>query len=175
MSARQLAIMPMVFHAARGDLAPLKTALTQALENHLTIGELQEVFTHQAAYAGFPRALDDLIILQELLRERAAQGLNDAAGQPAAALSPATDHYQLGIRNLEYLTGKTPPAVYWNADGMDHSLKAHLFGYLFSRDNLAPVNRELVAIGTLMGLGKSENQLRSHLALRVIWARVKAI
>ena len=106
MSARQLVIMPMVFHAARGDLAPLKTALTQALENHLTIGELQEIFTHQAAYAGFPRALDNLIILQELLRERAAQGLNDAAGQPAAALSPATDHYQLGIRNLEYLTGK---------------------------------------------------------------------
>ncbi|WP_373840424.1 carboxymuconolactone decarboxylase family protein, partial [Glaesserella sp.] len=44
-------------------------------------------------------------------------------------------------------------------------LKAHLFGYLFSRDNLSPVNRELVTVSTLAGLETVQNQLRSHLGI----------
>lgn len=53
----------------------------------------------------------------------------------------------------------------WNFDGVDYALKAHLFGYLFSRDNLSAVNRELVTVSTLASLETVQNQLRSHLGI----------
>lgn len=46
-----------------------------------------------------------------------------------------------------------------------YALKAHLFGYLFSRDNLSAVNRELVTVSTLASLETVQNQLRSHLGI----------
>ena len=48
---------------------------------------------------------------------------------------------------------------------MDYALKAHLFGYLFSRDNLPPLERELVVVSTLSALGNVNAQLRSHLRI----------
>jgi alkylhydroperoxidase/carboxymuconolactone decarboxylase family protein YurZ len=48
---------------------------------------------------------------------------------------------------------------------MDYALKAHLFGYLFSRDNLSPLERELVVVSTLSALGDVNAQLRSHLRI----------
>lgn len=53
----------------------------------------------------------------------------------------------------------------WNFDGVDYALKAHLFGYLFSRDNLSAVNRELVTVSTLASLETVQNQLCSHLGI----------
>lgn len=53
----------------------------------------------------------------------------------------------------------------WNFDGVDYALKAHLFDYLFSRDNLSVVNRELVTVSTLASLETVQNQLRSHLGI----------
>ena len=46
---------------------------------------------------------------------------------------------------------------------MDHALKSHLFGYLFSRDNLSYVDRELTTIATLAAVGNVNSQLISHL------------
>ncbi|WP_417763101.1 carboxymuconolactone decarboxylase family protein [Shewanella sp.] len=48
---------------------------------------------------------------------------------------------------------------------VDHALKAHLFGYLFSRDNLPPLDRELVVVSSLSALGNVNAQLRSHLRI----------
>ena len=58
---KQLAMVPIAFYATRGDLVQLKPALAQGLASGLTVNELREIFAHQYAYAGFPRALNGLL------------------------------------------------------------------------------------------------------------------
>ena len=81
-----------------------------------------------------------------------------------------TDYYQLGIERLADLN-KTPIEANRNplfenfSPTMDYALKAHLFGYLFSQDNLSPVEREIVVVSTLSAFGDVNAQLRSHLRI----------
>lgn len=161
---KQLAIVPIAFYSARGELAPLKSALEQGLARGLTVSELQEIFAHQYAYAGFPRALNGLLTLQNLLKERAEKGIGDEQDNPTAKTGP-TDYYALGTHTLNTLNGRDNSAILWHFEGIDYALKAHLFGYLFSRDNLSAVNREIVTVSTLAGLETVQSQLRSHLGI----------
>ncbi|TCT13026.1 quercetin dioxygenase-like cupin family protein [Bibersteinia trehalosi] len=158
----QLAMVKIAYFTAQGKLEPLKKELIEALEQGLTVSEISEVFTHQYAYAGFPRALNGLLTFQNLLKERAEKGIKDEQGKPATPTN-GQDHYTNGTKMLGLLSGNTPAETLWGADGVDYALKAHLFGYLFSRDNLSPLNRELISVGTLMALGGQEAQMRSHI------------
>ena len=162
LTAPQLAIVPIAFYSARGDLDHLKPAIEAGLASGLTVNELREVFAHQYAYAGFPRALNGLLTLQNVLKARQEKGIQDPQGQSPTP-HESTDYYALGTQTLNTLNGRDNSAVLWNFDGVDYALKAHLFGYLFSRDNLSPVNRELATVGTLASLETVQNQLRSHL------------
>ena len=161
---KQLAMVPIAFYATRGDLVQLKPALAQGLASGLTVNELREIFAHQYAYAGFPRALNGLLTLQNLLKERAEQGIQDTPGD-APKHTGHSDYYALGTHTLNTLSGRDNSAVLWQFDGVDYALKAHLFGYLFSRDNLSALNRELVTVSTLAGLETVQPQLRSHLTI----------
>lgn len=161
---KQLAIVPITFHSARGDLDHLKPAIEQGLASGLTVNELREIFAHQYTYAGFPRALNGLLTLQNVLKKRGEKGIQDPQGNPPTQAEP-TDYYALGTHTLNTLSGRDNSAMLWNFDGVDYALKAHLFGYLFSRDNLSAVNRELVTVSTLASLETVQNQLRSHLGI----------
>ncbi|WP_241482378.1 carboxymuconolactone decarboxylase family protein [Muribacter muris] len=76
-----------------------------------------------------------------------------------------TDYYALGTHTLNTLSGRDNSNLLWNFDGVDYALKAHLFGYLFCRDNLSAVNREIATVSTLASLETVQNQLRSHLGI----------
>ncbi|MFK4754781.1 cupin domain-containing carboxymuconolactone decarboxylase family protein [Oceanobacter antarcticus] len=163
LSARQLAIVPIAAFNATGDLNQLKTALQAGLEQGLTINEIKEVLSHQYAYVGFPRSLNGLGVFQGLLAERQQAGIVDPVGRVATVSPRDTDYYQLGTETLIYLTrGPASRPMYDFAPVMDHTLKTHLFGYLFSRDNLSYINRELTTIATLAALGNVNSQLISH-------------
>ncbi|MDG2938936.1 carboxymuconolactone decarboxylase family protein [Bisgaard Taxon 10/6] len=164
LTPQQLAIVPIAFYSARGDLTQLKPAIEQGLASGLTVNELREGFAHQYAYAGFPRALNGLLTLQNVLKERNEKGIQDPQGNSPTQAEPA-DYYALGTHTLNTLSRWDNSAVLWNFDGVDYALKAHLFGYLFSRDNLSAVNRELVTVSTLASLETVQNQLRSHLSI----------
>lgn len=129
------------------------------------MGEIQEIFTHQYAYAGFPRALNGMNTLQTVLKERQARGIRDPQGESAAAPPDNTDYYALGRQTLQTLGSPAADSVVANHEGIDRALKAHLFGYLFARGQLNYVNRELVTVSTLAALGKADAQLRSHLGI----------
>ena len=161
---KQLAIVPIAFYSARGDLDHLKPSFEQGLASGLTVNELREIFAHQYAYAGFPSALNGLLTLQNVLKERSEKGIQDPQGNLPTQAEP-TDYYALGAHTLNTLSGRDNSAVLWNFDGVDYALKAHLFGYLFSRDNLSAGNRELVTVSTLASLETVQNQLRSHLGI----------
>lgn len=44
-------------------------------------------------------------------------------------------------------------------------MKAHLFGYLFSRESLSYVDRELTTMSTLSALDGVDGQLTSHMSI----------
>ncbi|MCY6410949.1 carboxymuconolactone decarboxylase family protein [Acinetobacter sp. VNH17] len=170
LSTKQLSLIPIAAFTAIGDLEKLKPALIKGLENGLTVNEIKEVFAHQYAYAGFPRALNGMLTFKSLLEERQKQGIKDIQGALPSTLPSDTDYYQLGIERLAYLNKSSiqdnSKSLFENfSPTMDYALKAHLFGYLFSRDNLAPLEREIIVVSTLSALGDVNAQLRSHLRI----------
>lgn len=170
LSQKQLDLIPIAAFNATGNLEKLKPALVSGLESGLTVNEIKEVFAHQYAYAGFPRALNGMLTFKSLLEEREKQGIKDVQGAIPSTLTSDTNYYQLGIERLAYLNktsikDNTKPLFENFSPTMDYALKAHLFGYLFSRDNLSPLERELVVVSTLSALGDVNAQLRSHLRI----------
>lgn len=167
LTPKQLSLIPIAAFAATGDLAKLKPALIKGLDNGLTVNQIKEALAHQYAYAGFPRSLNGLLTFKNLLEQREKQGIKDIQGTMPDTLPANTDYYQLGTKTLGYLN-KTPagqPLFDNFSPTIDYALKAHLFGYLFSRNNLSYLDRELVTIATLSALANVNNQLKSHLKM----------
>ena len=57
---------------AKGDIEGLKAALATALDDGLTVNEAKEALSHLYAYTGFPRSLNGLGALQNVLEDRKA-------------------------------------------------------------------------------------------------------
>lgn len=87
LTAKQLAIVPIASLSALGDLDDLKTAIDKGLNAGLSVNEIQEVFTHQYAYAGFPRALNGINTLNAVLKERQNQGIVDKTDTQTVAFA----------------------------------------------------------------------------------------
>ena len=160
----QLTLIPLAYAVATGDTAQLDTDVDQGLAAGLTVSELTEAVSHQFAYIGAPKTLNGVAALQKRLETRKAQGISDPAGKPATDLGNA-DYYQLGTQTLAELSqAPTSRPIFDFAPALDYAIKAQLFGYQFSRDNLGAPERELVTLASLAAQGKAVNgQLRSHL------------
>jgi quercetin dioxygenase-like cupin family protein len=170
LSNEQLSLIPIAAFTATGQLDKLKPALINGLEKGLTVNQIKEVFAHQYAYVGFPRALNGMLTFKALLEDRLAAGISDTLGAVPSSLPENTDYYQRGNQTLAYLNQvpveQVSAPLFDNfSPTMDHALKEHLFGYLFSRDNLPPLYRELVVVSSLSALGDVNAQLRSHLRI----------
>lgn len=168
LTKKQLALISIAAFTAIGDIEKLKPTLTHGLESGLTVNEIKEVFAHQYAYVGFPRALNAMLTFRSLLDTREKQGIKDVPGPTPGQLPDDTNYYQLGNQTLSRLTNRpleeaSKPLFDNFSPTIDYALKTHLFGYLFSRDNLGYLERELVVVSTLSALGNVNAQLRSHL------------
>ncbi|MDD2182120.1 carboxymuconolactone decarboxylase family protein [Kingella sp. SNUBH-2017] len=164
LKAKQLALLPVAAAVTTGDTAKLNAAVAQGLADGLTVSELTEAVSHQFAYIGAPKTLNGIAALQKQLETRKNQGIRDPEGTPATDIG-AADYYQLGTQTLARLSqAPTDRPIFRFAPAVDYAIKAQLFGYQFSRDNLGAVERELVTLASLAALGESVNgQMRSHL------------
>lgn len=164
LTRRQLAIVPIAALSAEGRTDELKSALELGLARGLTVNEIREIFVHQHAYAGFPRALNGLITFNTLLKERVAHGIKDIEGEAAAPDEP-DNNYARGMQTLVDMgSARATEGTLFDSDGMDHALKANLFGYLFGRGILSYTDREVVVIATIASLGQGvDAQLGAHM------------
>ncbi|WP_392562347.1 cupin domain-containing carboxymuconolactone decarboxylase family protein [Orbus sturtevantii] len=165
-TSKQLAILSLAVAVTQGDQIAVINAIEQGLNAKLTISELTEIISHQFSYIGAPKTLNGIITLKSVIEQRAKLGIVDPKGRPATDLGNV-DYYHLGEQKLVALTNRSAAsAVFDFAPAVDYAIKAQLFGYQFSRDNLGDVERELATVASLLGLGESVNdQLRSHLII----------
>ncbi|MEK0266747.1 cupin domain-containing protein [Stenotrophomonas rhizophila] len=80
LSPRQQAIPLIAAAAASSDMPQLTAALRRGLDAGLTLSETKEVLVQLYAYAGFPKSLNALGELMEVVRVRQAQGAATAPG-----------------------------------------------------------------------------------------------
>ena len=166
LSASLQAIGPIAAFAAVGDIGKLKGALEQGLDAGLTVSECKEILVQLYAYAGFPRSLNALTGLMQVLEDRKRRGIVDAPGTDPAPALTGEALLASGTANQTKLVGapvKGP--VFEFAPAIDQFLKTHLFGDIFNRDNLDWRSRELATVAALASLSGVEAQLQSHVTV----------
>ena len=147
---------------AKGDLVSLESAIHNGLEAELTVSQIKEALSQLYAYTGFPRSLNALGVLKNVVESRKSKDKRVIMGEDANPLGDEYDALKEGTRVQTQLTGK--PFNYEFAPATDYYLKAHLFGDIFARENLTYADRELITVSALSGLEGVEPQLKSHIA-----------
>lgn len=166
LSASQLALLPMAAFTASGDLARLDGALRRGLDTGLTVSQCREVLVQLYAYAGFPRSLNALGVLMNVLADRQLRGIHDKPGSEPGPAPTGDELLAIGTANQTRLAG-TPVRgeVFDFAPAIDRYLKTHLFGDIFWRDNLDWHSRELATLGALAVVPGLEPQLLAHMRI----------
>lgn len=142
----------------------LNQALSAGLDAGLTINEIKEISVQLYAYTGFPRSLNALGNLMSVLKERKSKGIDDPQGSEPSPIKVDGSMLKTGTANQTKLVGRPVSGeLYQFAPAIDQFLKTHLFGDIFSRDNLDWKTREIATISALAALGGVESQLKSHL------------
>lgn len=172
LSVRQKHLATIAALEAQGDLVRLEPAIIAALEGGVTINEIKEAFSQLYAYTGFPRSLNALGVLSNILSTREANALG-AEGQEGgypmgkpwvrpAIWDDATKSLEVGTEVQTQLTGR--PFNYEFCPQNDYYLKAHLFGDIFAGDQLTAADREIITVSALSALKGVAPQLAAHKA-----------
>lgn len=166
LTAQQKYMAVIAAYAATGNLSGLNSALQQGLDAGLTVSDCREILVQLYAYAGFPRSLNALGELMKVIDARKAQGIQDAQGQLPGPLPNPDEMLAAGTQNQTALAGKPVEGPLFRfAPAVDEYLKTHLFGDIFSRDNLDWKSRELATVGALAAMTGVEPQLKAHLSM----------
>lgn len=164
LSARQQAIPLIAAFMASSNMEKLHQSLNQGLDAGLTLNEAKEILVQLYAYTGFPRSLNALNVLMQVVEERRQRGIQDAPGKEPVATVPTGDALrQLGIANQTKISGAPVQGPLFDfAPVINQFLQTHLFGDIFARDNLDWQSRELATVGALAATPGVESQLLSH-------------
>ena len=163
LTKKQQALVTIAANEAKGNIEGLKAALNEGLEQGLTVSEAKEALSHLYAYTGFPRSLNALGALQQVIKERTDAGLRVEEGREADPLPKDYDALKQGTEVQTQLVGGQP-FTYAFAPQTDFYLKAHLFGDIFARNNLTFAEREIVTVSAISALPGCEPQLVAHVS-----------
>ncbi len=164
LTCKQQAIVPIAAFTAKGNKERFSKALIVGLDAGLTVNEIKEILTHLYAYTGFPRSLNAISSFMTVIDERETVGKQCVEGMEANSLPNDKTLYELGTEVQTRLSGHpVKGGVMDFAPAIDYCLKAHLFGYLFGRDNIDEVSREIATLSALSALEGTEGQFKTHL------------
>ena len=163
LTSKQQALVAIAANEAKGNIEGLKAALNEGLETGLTVSEAKEALSQLYAYTGFPRSLNALGALQQVIKERSEAGLRVEEGREADPLSKDYEALKQGTEVQTQLCGGKP-FTYTFAPQTDYYLKAHLFGDIFARNNLTFAEREIVTVSAISALPGCEPQLQAHVS-----------
>ena len=163
LTTKQQALVAIAACEAKGNIEGLKIALNEGFEQGLTVSEAKEALSQLYVYTGFPRSLNALGALQQVIKERTEAGKRTEAGREADPLPSDYDALKQGTEVQTQLVGGKP-FTYSFAPQTDYYLKAHLFGDIFARNNLSFADREIVTVSAISALPGCEPQLVAHVS-----------
>ena len=163
LTAKETAIIDLGAAVARGDQPHLKQALNRGFNAGMTLAEAKEYIGQLYAYCGFPRALNAAATLMKIAAEK----------KPAEGRSPnpppAGKAIDFGTANQTKLCGAPVKGGLFDFHPqLDEYLKAHLFGDIFSRDNVDWRTREILTVAALAARPETAPQMQAHLAIAKI-------
>lgn len=166
LTERQKHLATIAAFEAQGDIVRLEPAITDALNGGLTINEIKEAFSQLYAYTGFPRSLNALGVLQQVLSKSPfKENVERFQGKPwvrPAMWDDAKQALEIGTEVQTQLSGR--PFNYEFCPQNDYYLKSHLFGDIFAGDQLSAADREIVTVAALSALKGVAPQLAAHKA-----------
>ncbi len=163
LTTKQQALVAIAANEAKGNIEGLKAALNEGFEQGLTVSEAKEALSQLYAYTGFPRSLNALGALQQVIKERTDAGKPTEPGREADPLPSDYDALRQGTEVQTQLVGGQP-FNYTFAPQTDYYLKAHLFGDMFARNKLTFADREVVTVAAISSLPGCEPQLQAHVS-----------
>ena len=150
LSPRDRSLVTVAALAATGRMPALRWHIGQALDNDLSPAEISEIVTHVAFYAGWPVGTESSAELAKALHDLDIDLEQDDG--PLLALDP----------DEEAARRRSVAAIEPLAPGLVHFTDDVLFGEVWRRPGLAPRDRSLVTVATLIALGQAE-QMPFHL------------
>ena len=175
LSRRMLLLCACAALEARGDLQRLDTAIREALDGGVSVNKMKDAFAGLYAYTGFPRSLNALNTLENVLSLRKSAGIIDDEGQPfcrPAVWDDATLSLQQGTEMQTRDEGGTP----WNysfCPQADYYMKSHLFGDIFTSNQFTPAERELLTVSALSAMDGVTPQFEGHKECAVFMGNTK--
>ena len=159
LTRKELAIVDISAAVARGEQDKLAVALKAGFGAGVTLNESKELVGQLYAYCGFPRALNAANTLMMVAGE-----VKPSAGSAPSPCKPDYNALTDGTANQTKLCGRAVKGPLFEfIPQLDEYLKAHLFGDIFSRDNLDWRTREIATVAALAARPETEPQMRSHI------------
>jgi AhpD family alkylhydroperoxidase len=168
LSKKQEALLDMAVSISTCNMDKLRPALDAGFDAGLTANEAREVAVQLYAYCGFPRALNALNTIAQVLLRRKESGKDTEQGRTNGAIPAEQTSYRLGSR-VQRALFDMPAAAPLDRDAsseeiINYYLRAHLFGDIFARDLLDWKTREFVTVSALSVMPGCEAQLSAHIA-----------
>ena len=154
LAPRDRSIVTLSALIARNQAAELSYYLALALDNGVTAGEISEIITHLAFYAGWPNAMSAVVVAGQVFAARniPADQLPPASG-PMLALDEAAESQRATRVGQQFGDA---------SQGLLHYTTQLLFRDLWLRAGLAPRDRSLVTVSALVANGQV-GQIPYHL------------
>jgi len=133
----------------------LRTHIGGALNHGASADEIEELFLHVSAYAGYPRSFDAMRVALAIFAER--DDVTSPRQRDDIAEMDDDARHAAGLDALGELTGLAPeaiPAAVEPLGEVGRFVVDYLFGQLWSRPQLAPRDRSLITLAALVTLGK---------------------
>ncbi|MBX7454189.1 carboxymuconolactone decarboxylase family protein [Mycolicibacterium sp. 3033] len=154
LSARDRSVVTVASLIARNQTVDMREQFSTALDNGVTAGELSEIITHLAFYAGWPNAQAAVAAAEPVFADRGIDPADLPVAEPE--LLPLDQQAEAARRaNVEQNYGGVSP-------GVEQYTTEVLFTDLWLRPDLAPRDRSLVTVSALVANGQVE-QVPFHL------------
>jgi 4-carboxymuconolactone decarboxylase len=145
----------------------LRLRMELALETGFTLSDLKEIILQISLYAGFPRSLNGMACLRNLMETRNQRSQKTEEGKVPTPQPEGISRYQLGWETLQSLD---PDFIHRLKAGLE-TISPELFalvlehGYadIFYRDNLDIRQREAAVVAAMVAVENAEPQLSFHI------------
>jgi len=145
----------------------LRLRMELALETGFSLSDVKEIILQICLYAGFPRSLNGMACLRDLMEGRNRRGDKTEEGKNPSPQPEGISRFQLGWDTLQSLD---PDFIHRLKAGLD-PVSPELFGLvlehgyadIFYRDNLDILYREVAVIAALVAVENADPQLSFHI------------